>query len=332
MTLLRMALAVPAAALAAAAQPAPTDYKVHFFYAAPADGVDREADRNGAIHGAIDAIQQWLQAEGGRRLRVAVDAQGKPAVGFLRLQQTEYDLSLRGGDAVDSIEAELIRGGFNEPKTLYAVFYQGRNVGECGTTPLNPEGRTRTAALYLEGEGCECETYVDGSKPGMRAFGMLHEIFHALGAEHVQGPNTDLMYEGGGSWKPSRLDPRKRYYFKPSKPAPNARYVEDSVFLDRPGGVPFPAWPLTDFPKTDCASGALRGGTGSGRDAVWINATDQWLRLEDAHGELAGPLAPFSRMTIRVEDNASMRVSDGARQCIGYYDSGVDHDRLTTIR
>jgi len=81
----------------------------------------------------------------------------------------------------------------------------------------------------------------DPTNPGYIDFGMLHEIFHTLGAVptcaphqtqggHVSDSPADLMYAGDQPWMPSILDiGRDDYYGHPQN---GCLDLADSIFFN----------------------------------------------------------------------------------------------------
>lgn len=103
-------------------------------------------------------------------------------------------------------------------------------------------------AQYLLGEPsgappCAANPFAPSStKPGYWEFGMLHEIFHGLGAVadcaphhtragHSSDDPRDLMYAGDEPWVPSILDINDDDYFGHSRPS--CLDLDESPFLSR---------------------------------------------------------------------------------------------------
>ena len=61
--------------------------QIHFVYAVPADGLDRELDSNGAIARSVQLFLKWLELETGGPTRRVDTAGGELDVTFVRLEQ-----------------------------------------------------------------------------------------------------------------------------------------------------------------------------------------------------------------------------------------------------
>jgi hypothetical protein len=239
-------------------------YLVKVLYVLPHDGVDRELDTNGAIVLSIAAMQQWLvQQTTGKRLRFDT-YQGALDIAFVRLKRLEAELKKHGSWIRDEIETHLGEMGFNDPRKLYLVYYDG-DATECGGGPSKTKPGS-VAAIYLQGlrgerNACGKELTANVALPGPNEYGALHEILHGLGfvascapnrtipttcpnrrqvaGAHVRDDPTDLMYAGCKPWRPSTLDVNRDDYFKHRKPG--CLDLNNSAFLE-PAGEPPPGW------------------------------------------------------------------------------------------
>lgn len=223
-------------------------YQVQVVYVIPSDGVDRELDINGAIATSFTSVIQWMaKTTGGRTLRVDT-YNGALDIPFVRLSQTEATLASQGLYIRDAIEAEMLLMGFNNPKKLYAVYYDGEADGACGGAAWPPEIIGRVGAIYLKGRYADpnvptCDTLSLASSienPDYFEFAILHELFHSLGAVPTCAPNhhlrghsadnpKDLMYSGEEVWRYSALDIGADDYYGHSNP--DCYDLEDSVFM-----------------------------------------------------------------------------------------------------
>ena len=178
--------------------------QIHVVYALPGDVEDGNLDRYGDIERSFDAIQHWLKAEVGRRLRLDT-AGGRLDVTFLRLSFTAQAGEERGDSLVQDLEGEIRdRFGASTDKA-YAVYYAGRSGDVCGSA--STEGLV--AVAFLDPEGCSPRP-VGGDRELASTYEavMAHELLHVFGAvpecapdrletsAHVGTSVGDLMYAG----------------------------------------------------------------------------------------------------------------------------------------
>lgn len=238
-------------------------WQLHAMYVIPVDGQDRELDRKGSIARSVSAFQAWLaERSGGSRL--AVDTfEGELDVTFHRLDATDADMAANDPRIRDALDAMLAEAGFDAPRKLYAVYYDGRSDYSCGGGAWPPQLVGRAAAPYLHGTppgAPPCDTNTVGAsptEPGYLDLAMLHEIFHTLGAVATCAPNhtlaghssdapTDLMYTGDEPWYPSALDVGNDDYWGHRRP--DCTDIARSMLLDPlpPAALPPPALPADD--------------------------------------------------------------------------------------
>jgi hypothetical protein len=218
----------------------------------------------------VNAIQMWFcEQTCGSRLSI------RPEMRTVRLNETDAQIAAQGWQVRDRIE-ELLGGmGYNDPHTMYAVWYDGRSNHACGgaswptgvtTTPRQVPGHV--AALYLRAAyevpdpaggpprqvNCANDQFTtDGVTPAIREFGMLHEILHTMGLvdpkalHHHDGGHTsdnsqDLLYRGPLDWRPGAIDPGRDDYFRTGRT--DIIDLSRSVFLDPlpPDAQPPPGW------------------------------------------------------------------------------------------
>ncbi len=226
-----------------------TALQVHVIYAVPADGVDRQLDRNGTLATSVLAWQHWLQQQtGGPTLRVDTYAPQRPDITFVRLGQTDAQIASNGAFVRDALETELAQRGLvcgspSQPpvktcRKIYAVYYDGSSTFSCGGGAWPPVLPGRVAALYLQGLAAgpvPCNTNpftTDTESVGYLELSMLHELIHTLGfvgtcaphqwrSGHVPEAN-DLMYAGDAPWDLAHavLDVGRDDYYTPPQPAP----------------------------------------------------------------------------------------------------------------
>ena len=159
----------------------------------------------------------------------------------------------------DRIEAGIKAAGFNQPKKLYAVYYDGSSAFSCGGGAWPSTLVGNVGALYLHGmppgaPACsETPLATSEDHPGYWEFALIHEIFHVLGAVarcaphftlegHVSDSPNDLMYAGDLVWEPSVLDISHDDYFDHNNAG--CLDVAKSVFIQPTprNAVPPPSW------------------------------------------------------------------------------------------
>ena len=161
-----------------------TGPQIHVVYATVADGEDQELDRNGSIESSFEIIQEWLEADIGRTLRLdTYDGE----LDVTHLQIDEADIPSQGEELRRQHYFAHIRSLLpRSPSKAYAVFldtYEAGNVGGAGG-----DG---TALVFLEGRRPAAGVQRIG--PSERT--MLHEIVHALGGVEDCAPNSTNRFE-----------------------------------------------------------------------------------------------------------------------------------------
>ena len=177
--------------------------QIHVVYAVPSDIEDGNLDRYGDIATSFEAIQNWLAAEIGYRLRLDTH-RGELDVSFLRLSFTHQEGDGRSGSLVFDLQDEIARQIGIAPNKIYAVYYAGRSAGLCGSAGIGG----RVGAVYVHREACS------NSSPGLDPevastyeAVMVHELLHVFGAvascapnqgagAHVVDDPEDVMYAG----------------------------------------------------------------------------------------------------------------------------------------
>ena len=210
--------------------------QIHVMYVLPSDRVDRALDTDGTLKNTVSSFQAWLSAKtGGRALRLDT-FRGSLDISFFRLSRTDAQIESYGAFVRDQIELEIKAAGFNAPKKIYAVYYDGTSDTACGGGAWPPTLPGNVAAMYLNGlpaspVPCASNQFAgaDGA-PTYLEFAMLHEIMHTMGfvptcaphqwrAGHVSDNPNDLMWAGDGAWVPDGwasvvLDSGNDDYFK----------------------------------------------------------------------------------------------------------------------
>jgi hypothetical protein len=233
-------------------------YQVHVMYVVPSDGTDRQYDTNGVLDISVASFEQWMSLQtGGRQFRLDT-YQGALDITFFRLAETDAQVASHGAFVREQIQAELNAAGFNNPKKLYAVYYDGTSTFSCGGSAWPPTITGDVTVLYLKGAygsvHCSDNAFTSSvNSPGIQEFSMLQEIFQTLGAAAVCAPheiqngkvsdsNTDILYAGSLPWRTSKIDVGNDDYFDTHNP--KCLDVAESVFIDPlpAQAVPPPAW------------------------------------------------------------------------------------------
>ena len=163
--------------------------QIHVVYATRAGGEDRELDRNGSIDASFEIIQEWLESEIGRTLRLDT-YDGELDVTHLQIDDADVreracascGPELRGGDYL-----WYIRSLFPEsPSKTYAVFFDIYEAGNLGGL-----GGLRMGMTFLRGR----RPAAGGQRIGPVEQMMLHEIVHALGGVGDCAPNSTERIE-----------------------------------------------------------------------------------------------------------------------------------------
>jgi len=233
-------------------------YMIRLWYVVPSDGADEEHDRNGRVERAALAFNDWLAKQtGGPKLRLDT-CDGKLDIGFKRLAKTDAQIKATGAYVLQEIQKEMPR----REKKIHAAYYGGGSTYSCGGGMWPPELVGNTAAMYLKGTPpgpTPCDAHPLGREDvplGYMEIGLLHEIFHTLGAAaecaphhfergHVSGSNKDLLYRGAEYWDvgpQTLLDIDKDDYWGHANTG--CLDVSKSVFLDPlpEGALPPPRW------------------------------------------------------------------------------------------
>lgn len=206
--------------------------QIHFVYAVPRDGVDRQLDSSGTIEGSVTSFLRWFARQtGGPTLRVDT-YQGSLDVTFVRLAASDAAIASRGAFVRNAVEEELHGLGFNRPDTIYSVYYDGSSTYACGGAAWPPLVPGNVVVMYLHGRPpgsipCDTQAFVGpNDEPAYWEYAMLHDTIHALGivptcaphhtlSGHVSDSPSDLMYSGFAPWTfPLQLDIGHDDYYK----------------------------------------------------------------------------------------------------------------------
>ena len=193
-------------------------YNIHVIYAVPKEGADKEYDLNNKISMLIYQMDKWFNEktkgrlyDEGQNLKFDRRKDGRIDITFLRLEINNLSISKEGINAVNVIQPEISRLGFNDKKKVYFVVYGGSNKDVCASSQLPqhvPKSVTaNTAALYYPGKGDDsCVENNGGFKPEFNntTRSALHEIFHVLGVvpkcapDHLVFSNEGTINDGIG--------------------------------------------------------------------------------------------------------------------------------------
>ena len=168
--------------------------QIHVVYATRAAGEDRELDRNGSIEGSFEIIQEWLESEIGRTLRLDT-YNGELDVTHLQVDDADIPSDggeLRGDRYLGHISSLLPKS----PSKTYAVLFDIHEAGNLGGLGSEELG---TGVTFLAGQ-TPASSARGGPASSNRRVGaveqtMLHEIIHALGGVGDCAPNSIARIE-----------------------------------------------------------------------------------------------------------------------------------------
>lgn len=190
---------------------------IKVFYILAKDSVDDQFDVDGTIAKQIDTANDWLFANGGKRIRFDT-YQGKTEVNFIRLEQTEAELWMDPNTSdtkcKDSPCPELPifynilekRGLLPSPK-LAAIFYGGQPTPAsrlvrpaCSTSGPQPATLDRMVRMNMftgERECADPKIFATAPESGNTiGLSTFHELFHLFGG--VAGsPHSDTRAKSG---------------------------------------------------------------------------------------------------------------------------------------
>ena len=164
--------------------------QIHVVYATRTGDEDRELDRNGSVDGSFEIIQEWLESEIGRTLRLDT-YDGELDVTYLQVDDADIPdrrcpgcgPEPRGGDYLGYIRSLFP----NSTSKKYAVFLDIHEAGNLSGLGSDEAG---IAVTFLKGR----------TPAGAKGIGsveqvMLHEIIHALGGVGDCAPNSTARIE-----------------------------------------------------------------------------------------------------------------------------------------
>lgn len=321
-------------------------FQVHVIYTVPKDGQDRQRDTNGEIRNSILALQSWFKGQtGGVGLRFDT-YDGEPDITFVRLSQTDAELSSAGEYALERIEAELTALGFNHPRKLYAVYHDGGNNHTCGGGAAPPSLVGSAGITFLRGTppgAPPCSNSPLGAsltQPSYLDYVMLHEVVHTLGAvpdcaphltsvgHHTTDDPADLMYGGNlPARSPRKLDANHDDYFGHGRS--DCFDLAKSAFLEPlpVDAAPPLGWPMLPLSDLGCTQlGSLRSGLGNPTklrfvsvrrepvDVFWVDSTGKQVQ--------GGVIQPFGRVSVNTLSTSVFVVKNKAGLCLGVFRTG----------
>jgi hypothetical protein len=204
--------------------------KYRVMYVLPSDGVDRNLDTDGTIIRTVSSIQRWFAGQtGGRHLRLDMSDDALD-ITFARIGRTDAAMTSYGDFIRDTLEKELVAGGYSSPSTLLLVYYDGGHQSRCGSAATPPALVGPVGAIFLKGLASSSFPCANNpfaatpwAPPTYIEFTAAHEALHLLGIVsagapdfnnyHVDNDPTDLMYAGALPWRPATLDVTKTNYY-----------------------------------------------------------------------------------------------------------------------
>jgi hypothetical protein len=165
--------------------------QAHAIYFVPSDGVDQTLDTNGVIENAILSMNQWLEGQTSRHIRLDTYLSRRTErldVSFVRgnLTGAEYAAT---GDAFTTVTDELeARGWTADPsQKRYYVYFEGpaEDPNICGTAFVNTLGTSfaQWSVVWLGASpGCGARDFgTPATGAGMSEAILLHESTHNEG-------------------------------------------------------------------------------------------------------------------------------------------------------
>ena len=204
--------------------------KFRIMYVLPSDGTDRNLDTDGTIIRTVSSIQRWFVSQtGGRHLRLDMSDDAVD-ITFARIGRTDAVMTSYGDFIRDTLEKELVAGGYSSPNTMLLVYYDGGHQSRCGSAATPPALVGPVGAIFLKGlatSSFPCASNplaaTPWAAPTYIEFIAAHEALHLLGIVsagapdannyHVDNDPTDLMYAGALPWRPATLDVTKTNYY-----------------------------------------------------------------------------------------------------------------------
>jgi hypothetical protein len=204
--------------------------KYRVMYVLPSDGTDRNLDTDGTIIRTLSSIQRWFASQtGGRHLRLDMSEDALD-ITFARIGRTDAAMMSYGDFIRDTLEKELVAGGYSSANTLLLVYYDGGHQSRCGSAATPPALVGPVGAIFLKGLATSSFPCANNpfaatpwAAPTYIEFTAAHEALHLLGIVssgapdfsnyHVDNDPTDLMYAGALPWHPSTLDVTKTNYY-----------------------------------------------------------------------------------------------------------------------
>ena len=193
--------------------------KYRVMYVLPSDGADRNLDTDGTIIRTLSSIQRWFASQtGGRHLRLDMSDDALD-ITFARIGRTDAAMTSYGDFIRDTLEKELVAGGYSSPNTLLLVYYDGGHQSRCGSAATPPALVGPVGAIFLKGLAASSFPCANNpfaatpwAPPTYIEFTAAHEALHLLGIVsagapdfnnyHVDNDPTDLMYAGAQPWHP----------------------------------------------------------------------------------------------------------------------------------
>lgn len=229
--------------------------QVHVMYVLPSDGVDQRLDSDGTVDAAIQLARDWVVAQTNNSRRVRFDTyQGALDITFFQSGRSDTEYVSLGVRIREALAADLAAAGFSHPRKIYALFYGGGSSSSGAQIACAQSGRPGSlSAVYvgclLERSDIQALIAVHGL-PKILGIGMIHEVFHALGAVpdcaphqiaagHASDDPRDIMVTSLSAQLASFRDPgflplldagRDDYYAHTNR---GCLDLADSTFLER---------------------------------------------------------------------------------------------------
>jgi len=172
--------------------------QVHVIYVLPSDGVDQNFDIDGTLSGSMQLAQNWFAGQtNGRHVRFDT-YRGALDITFVRLTRSDAQFLGFGMAIREALAADLAAAGFTNQQKIYAVFYGGGSPRSGVQIPCG-QGAYPVAAIYLacllDRSDIQVLIPVHGLSK-ILGLGMIHEVFHNLGAVPSCAPHYTASHSG----------------------------------------------------------------------------------------------------------------------------------------
>ena len=161
--------------------------QVHYIYATPSDGPDRQLDTDGSIESSVRKAQDWMASQAETRSMRVDTYNGSLDISFFRSQRSGQALGAYGRYIVNEMRNELWAAGFSrDSNKILAVYYDGTYNEGCGAANWPPQVPGNTGMIVLP----RCAP-LSNSILRSTDLSSLHEVLHATGQVPLSAPHSN---------------------------------------------------------------------------------------------------------------------------------------------